>query len=182
MQSKSTRGAASSRGSALTWSLFFVVVVAGMIVSHTIYLAANRRDLDVRFRQSALSTSFARSGAMDALGWFQKQGTQPVLSFGPINDLTASPPVEESLNPDLGLVREFEVRGGLWGRYEVRRSEVADVSPLRGQPAGSGAAWDITARGYLFERSNPSKPFDRAPNRIVAMTSMRTELRSITMQ
>lgn len=169
----------AERGSALTWALFFVVVVAGMIVSHTIYLASNRRDLDVRFRQSALSTSFARSGAVDALGWFQKQATQPVLGFTPVLDRTATPPVEDTIDPALGLVRQFEIRGGLWGRYEVRNAEVADVSELRCQPANSGSVWDITARGYLFERTDPTKPFDTAPNRIVAMTSLRTELRGI---
>ena len=169
------------RGSALTWALFFVVVVSGMIVSHTIYLAANRRDMDVRFRQSALSTSFARSGALDALGWFQKQGVQPVLNFTPRRETEANPPIEDTIDPTLGLVREFEIRGGLWGRYEIRKTEVADVSELRGLTKGSGSVWDITARGYLYQRRDAGAPFDSGANRIVAMTSLRTELRGIAM-
>ncbi len=173
-----TRSTRSERGSALIWALLFVVITSGMVIAHTIYLAANRRDMDVRFRQTALATNLARSGALDALRWFQKQPTQPVTGFAPKSDPGADPPLLDTLDPSLGLVREFEVRGSLWGRYEVRNDEVVDISRQRHETT-PGTVWDLGARGLLYERNDPNKRFDEAPNRIVAITRVHTEMRGV---
>jgi hypothetical protein len=165
-------------GSALIWSLLFVMIVAGMIVSHTTFMAANRRDADVRFRQKPLADSFARSGLTDALSWFRKQPVQPVTAFDPKLDPAGDPPLLETIDPTVGLVREFEIRGKLWGRYEVRRNEVLDISPQRSVPQ-AGSVWEVGGRGIVYEVVDPSRPFNAAPNRIVSITSLKTELRGV---
>ena len=79
--------------------------------------------------------------------------------------------------PAIGLVREFEVRGSLWGRYEVRNAEVTDLSASRALQPGS--LWDVGARGVLFERLNPARRFDQYPNRVVAVHVLRTEIQVV---
>ena len=165
-------------GSALIWALIFVVVTSGMIISHTAYMAANRREMDVLFRQSALATSLAHSGLTDALAWFRRQPNQPVTAFGPAYDPGGDPPVLDTIDPVLGLVREFEVRGDLWGRYEVRHAEVGDISQQRSSVA-VGSVWEVGARGVLYDRKDPGKAYDEPPNQIVATTAISTEIRGI---
>ena len=77
-------------------------------------------------------------------------------------------------------MREFEVRGSLWARYEVRTTEAFDVSAERGQEA-PGRVWDLGSRGYLFHRADESVPFDQGPNRVLATNYLRSEMRGIPM-
>lgn len=168
----------STQGSALIWALLFVIITAGMIVSHTVYMAANRKEMDVRYRLNTLAGAFARSGLTDAVGWFQRQANQPVTEFAPKYDPAGDPPLLDTIDPTLGLVREFEVRGNLWARYEIRKDEVFDISSQRGQ-VQPGSVWDVGARAYVYRRVDPGKPFDQAPNRVIAVTNVRTEMRGI---
>lgn len=165
-------------GAVLLWALMFTIVTAAMIVSHTTFLAAHRREMHVRFEHVTLADNFARSGLSDALAWMQRQPNQPVVSFTPKLDPTGDPPMLETLDPTIGLVREFEVRGSLWGRYEVRRGETFDVSPERGSTA-AGTVWDIGSRGFLFVREDAATPFNQKPNRVVATNYLRGEVRGI---
>jgi hypothetical protein len=164
----------------LVWAMIFVVVTAGLIISHTTYMASNRRSMDVRLRRSPLATSFARSGLTDATTWFQNQPTQPVLSFAPQYAPTAEPPVIDTVDAAVGLVRDFEIRGSLWGRYEVRHDDVRDISRERGL-VSSGQVWELSARGYVYRVVDPTKAFDQKPNEIVSMTRLTNEIRGVPM-
>jgi hypothetical protein len=132
----------------------------------------------VRFRQKPLAESFARSGLTDALAWFRKQPTQPVTAFDPKLDPAGDPPVLETIDPTVGLVREFEIRGRLWGRYEVRRDEVVDITAQRGL-AQAGSVWQVGGRGIVYEVVDTSRAFNAAPNRIVSVTRLESELRGV---
>ena len=158
----------------------FSVVSAAMIVSHSAYMAANRTEMRVHYEHAALADTFARSGLTDTLGWFQRQPTQPVETFTPKYEPNGDPPLWDTIDPSIGLVQEFEVRGNLWGRYEVRSLDLADVSSERGAETG-GMVWDVPSRGYLYHLADPNKPFDEAPNRIIASSYVRTELRGIAL-
>jgi hypothetical protein len=162
----------------LVWAMIFVVIAAGLIISHTTYMASSRRSMDVRLRRSPLATSFARSGLTDAMTWFQNQPTQPVLSFVPQYAPTAEPPVIDTIDPAVGLVRDFEIRGNLWGRYEVRTGDVRDISRERGR-ASMGEVWELSARGYVYRIVDPNMAFDQKPNEIVSVTSLTNEIRGI---
>lgn len=149
-----------------------------MLVSHATFMTSSRRELGVRQRQTTITEGFARSGLTDALAWFKSQSAQPVVDFAPRRDPEAEPPVLETIDPGLGLVREFNVRGDLWGRYEVRHGETLDISATRGQPE-EGTAWEVGARGILYQRNDPGVPFDHSPNRVVAMTTLKNEFRGV---
>ena len=97
--------------------------------------------------------------------------------FAPRREPTAEPPIDETDDPTIGLVREFEVRGSLWGRYEIRKDETVDVSANYG--AAAGTVWDVGARGILFQRLDAGKAFDRYPNFVIAVQTTRTEVRTM---
>lgn len=168
------------RGSALVWALFFVSLTVGILVAHSLEMSANRKTMDTRYRRIDLAQSVAESGLTDAASYLRRQPSQPVVSFTPQRNLQSDPPVDDTLEPEVGLVREFEVHGSLWGRYEVRTDEAIDVSAAYGESPGT--VWDLGARGYLYERVDPSRPFDKKPNRLLSTQTLRTEVRGITLR
>lgn len=171
---------ADQRGAALVWALFFIALVTGILVSHSLEMTANRQTMDTRYRRVDLAKNIAESGLTEATAYLRRQSTQPVLSFAPQLAPEADPPRNETLEPDLGLVREFEVQGSLWGRYEIRKDRAIDVSANYGEPAGT--AWDVEARGYLFQRVDAQKRFDQKPNSVVSVQTVRTEVRGLPVQ
>jgi hypothetical protein len=171
---------ASEQGSALVWAMFFVSLTTGLLVAHSFEMSANRRTMDTRYRRLDVAKSVAESGLTEATAYMRRQPNQPVVEFAPQLDPEADPPLNETLDPGIGLVREFEVQGSLWGRYEVRKSEAIDVSASYGEPAGS--VWDVGARGYLYEVADKNKPFDKAPNRVVSVQTIRTEVRGLPIE
>ncbi|MGE0142963.1 MAG: hypothetical protein AB7I19_00630 [Planctomycetota bacterium] len=166
------------QGSVMVWALMFVVLTSGMIVSHSLRMASQRRELDARYDRKALAQTVGRAGVVDALAWFRGQPTQPVNAFDPVFDPYNDPPRLETIDPTLGLVREFEIRGNLWGRYELRREDVRDISAECGI-AGQGKAWQLSMRSYVYRVVDPSKPFDQPPNRIVATDLTGSEFRGM---
>ena len=170
----------SERGSALVWALFFVSLTVGILVAHSLEMSANRKTMDTRYRRVDLAQSVAESGLTDAASYLRRQPTQPVAAFAPQRNLVSDPPVDDTLDPTVGLVREFEVNGSLWGRYEVRIDEAIDVSAAYGELPGT--VWDLGARGYLYERVDADKPFDKKPNRLLSTQTLRTEVRGITLR
>ena len=170
---------ANERGSTLVWALFFVALTSGVLVAHSLEMSANRKTMDTRFRRVDLAQSVAESGLTDATSYFRRQPNQPVLALAPQRNLTADPPIDETLDPSIGIVREFEVNGSLWGRYEVRTTEAIDVSADHGEVPGS--VWDVCSRGFLFERLDASKRFDQKPNRLLSTQTVRTDIRGLQM-
>ena len=167
-------------GVALIWALFFVSLTTGVMLAHSIEMTANRQTMDTRYRRVELAQQVASSGLTDATSYLRRQTIQPVANFTPQLDLQADPPVNETLDPSIGLVREFEIHGSLWGRYEVRSEEAVDLSNNYEQPAGS--VWDVGARGYLYEVVDPQVAYDEQPNRILSVFAMRTEIRGFQMR
>src|SRR5262245_15446600 len=108
-------------GSMLIWALFAMVVVTGILFVGMDSLKASSQATETRFRAQGQALDLARAGVVDSYAWFRRQTAQPVVTFAPRLDLTAVPPVNETDDPGLGLVREFEISSGVFGRYEVRR-------------------------------------------------------------
>ena len=109
------------RGHALLLALLTAMTVAGMIAAASGEMTASRQGMELEFRAEAQARSLAEAGLVDAYAWLRRQVVQPVTAFAPRRDLLANPPVNETDDPDRGLVRDFEVSPGLWGRYEVLR-------------------------------------------------------------
>jgi hypothetical protein len=103
-----------------------------------------------------------------------------VTTFTPVLNQAASPPIIDTSDPATGIVREFEINGSLWGRYELRRTEVRDVSVERKTP-GAGIVWYLKSWGYAYRRANPAVPFDQPPNQVLSAAAMETEIRRLTL-
>ena len=117
--------AASERGVALLLAIFFTIIITGLVFAGTIMIKTHRAENETRFRLHGQAAQFARAGLTDALGWFRKSKTQPVAQFTPTLDPGASPPLLETMDPDIGIVREFQINGPVWGRYEAHSVIVA---------------------------------------------------------
>lgn len=165
-------------GAVMVWALIFVIVTAGMIISHSAYMASHRQTMDVQLKRKPLAANLARAALTDGLSWFQAQATQPVTEFTPQRDPVASPPVLDTDDPTVGLVREFEIRGNLWGRYEIRRQEAMDASLQHGM-SSPGSVWELASRGYVYRVLDASVPFDQPPNRVVSTARVETMVRSV---
>jgi hypothetical protein len=185
------------RGVALIFALFFAVVAIGITVSGSMFLEAHRETTSIRFATKGQAMEFARSGLIEAVGWYRKQTAQPVMAFEPRLDASANPPVLDTMEPDIGIVREFEISGAVWGRYEVWKDWAADpdadrsafreqvccrdISDQRGG-LSAGSVWRIRSIGYVFLRNDADARFDAAPNRVVAKEFVETEIRRLALQ
>lgn len=114
------------RGSAMILAMLTSMVVAGMVLAATGEMSAVRRTTQVEFQAGAQARSLAEAGLVDAYAWFRRQTVQPVAVFLPQLDLKADPVINETDDPEIGLVREFEISPGLWGRYVVERGTAAE--------------------------------------------------------
>jgi len=191
------RTRAGEHGVALIFALFFAIIALGITITGTLFVRAHRDTTNIRFAANGQAVEFARSGLIEAIGWFRKQTAQPVTAFEPQLDEAATPPVLDTVEPEVGIVREFAIRGSLWGRYEVwkqwdadpdatrrefrQKVQVTDISNERGN-LNPGSVWRLRSIGYVFRRDDESVPFDQAPNRVIAKEMVETEVRRLALQ
>lgn len=148
------------RGSALVVTMVAVVILVTMVTAGSQYLIYSSKTSEAVFESKDQAYGVARAGLIDALSWFRRQTGQPVAVFAPQRNLAASPPVNETENPAVGIVRVYSVTKSVWARYEIRLTDplkpeetVSDVTTSRGLPgAGAGTVWQIVAHGYVFRR------------------------------
>src|SRR5690606_26140759 len=142
------------------------------------------------FDYNAVAESAARSGLTEALQWFKRQTTQPVRDFEPRLDPKADPPLLDTEDESIGLVREFEITGRRVARYEIwkpsstsepqqraqwrAQMQVRDVSVPRS--TAEGCTWRLRSVGYVYERWDDSVPFDQSPNRVIAQRILEMEV------
>lgn len=191
-----SRGSGSESGLALVLGVLFTIVAVGLVVSGTLSLRAHRVKTETSFRLYGQAQQFARAGLIEALGWYRKQTAQPVLALNPLLDMAATPPVIETQDPDIGITREFQISGTIWGRYEVwkrwdtdpnlvrrawrQRVQCTDVSAARGS-AGNGNVWQVRSVSYVFQRTDANLAYNQAPNRVLGSAMLETELRRLTL-
>lgn len=128
-------------GVALLNAMFFMAIVTVMLISainFTRHSAMAGRNEKYRSQ----TYHIARAGLTDAVSWFKRQTTQPVATFNPSPD-PSNPPHGDTWDPysidpggstrgnkNLGIVQEFELSPGLWGRYEVGKLTRLDRSGI----------------------------------------------------
>lgn len=185
------------QGFALIIALFFAIVVLGLTVTGTAHMRSHRDMTRTSFVSHGQALQFARSGLTEALGWYRKQTAQPVITLDPRLDELAVPPILETLEPDIGIVREFPITGSLWGRYEVWKAwpgdpdadrlffrnqvQCADISAERGN-LSPGSVWRVRSVGYVFRRNDPLAVFDQQPNQVLGTEIVETEVRRLALQ
>lgn len=126
-KARASRASASAgRGSALLYVLFAVIVIAGYVLFGVQADLALDLATRVQVETPAQARAVAEAGLVDGFAWFRRQSVQPVTTFAPRRDLTTIPPTNETDDPTIGLIREYEVAPDLWARYEVRLSVPAE--------------------------------------------------------
>ena len=181
-------------GVAIIVALWFTVIVGGIVLTGTLYLESHRRLTRNSFIAKAQAVQIARSGLTEALSWMRRQTSQPVMTFSPRLDPTANPPVLDTIDEDIGLVREFRIAGKQWARYEVWKTWDTDPDPTRlawrqqmqcedissaRLAAAAGSIWRLRSLGYVYTQEDPSKAFNEAPNVIVGRELLETEVQRL---
>ncbi len=185
------------RGVALILALLFTIIVVGITVTGSLILRSHQTKTKVSFVSHGQSVQFAKSGLIEALGWLRKQTAQPVTAFEPALDNGASPPILDTIDPDIGIVREFQITESIWGRYEVwkewdsdpdttrlawrQQMDCGDISNLRGD-LSPGSVWRIRSLGYVFRRVDGNVAFNQAPNQVIGQDMAEVEARRLALQ
>lgn len=107
-------------GYALLVAVFSMMILAGLIAASSESGRARAGISEHAIVAPARAREVALAGIAESVSWFRRQTVQPVKDFAPQLDLTANPPINETADPSLGLVREYEITPGVWARYEVR--------------------------------------------------------------
>lgn len=185
------------RGVALILAILFTVIVVGITVTGSLILRAHQTKTKVNFVTRGQAVQFSKSGLIEALGWMRKQTAQPVTVFSPVLDTGLTPPIIDTIDPLIGIVREFQITNSVWGRYEVwkewpadpdpvrlawrNQMQCSDISLLRGN-LSPGSVWRLRSLGYVFRRSDPAVPFNQAPNQVIGQDMTEVELRRLALQ
>ncbi len=148
---------ARERGVALIWALFASIVIAGIIFTGTDSFLAVSKMGQAEFSADGQARAVAEAGLVDALAWFRRQTTQPVTTFAPGRNLTLNPPLNETDDTTLGLVRDYEIMPSLWGRYEV-------LKPVAAESWTDSNANGLYDYGETFVDSNSNGRRDPARN------------------
>lgn len=188
---------ADERGVALVMAILFTIVVVGIAVAGAMTLRAHQAKTRVSFVTHGQAVQFSKSGLIEALGWLRKQTSQPVTTFAPQLDMSVAPPVMDTIDPAIGIVREFEITNSIWGRYEVwkqwdadpnatrlawrQQMQCEDISDLRGDLA-PGSVWRLRSIGYVFRRVDPNVAFNEAPNQVLGQDMTEVETRRLALQ
>lgn len=185
------------RGIALVMAIMFTVIVVGITVTGALTLRAHQAKTRVSFVTHGQAVQFSKSGLIEALGWLRKQTSQPVTTFAPVLDMSVAPPIMDTIDADIGIVREFEITNSIWGRYEVwkqwdadpnatrlawrQQMQCEDISHLRGDLA-PGSVWRLRSIGYVFRRVDPNVAFNEAPNQVLGQDMTEVETRRLALQ
>ena len=163
-------------------ALFILSTVFFLIVSGLTMLQLSRSVIADQLTYHGQAVNAAQAGLVDSLSWFRRQTTQPVAQFVPAQDLSATPPVNDTDDPAIGLVRDYEISdlGGVWGRYEVRTDRVDDVTDQRGKQ-GTGTVWSVDSVGVIYVRNDLNRAHDAYPNRVLAEVTTRSEIQRISL-
>tara|TARA_R110002072_G_scaffold241027_10_gene399726 strand:- start:10429 stop:11640 length:1212 start_codon:yes stop_codon:yes gene_type:complete len=179
------------RGTALILALMFTTVVVGIVATGTLTLKAQITHNRTLFITNYQAVMAARSGLTEGLSWLRRQTSQPVTVFSPILDESAVPPVLDTEDSDIGLVRDFKISGNLWARYEVWKEWSADPNAERlawreqfdcsdvsvPKVGGSaGTAWRLRSVGYVYRQMDATAAFNEAPNQVLATEFAETDV------
>jgi hypothetical protein len=169
------------------------MILLGLMMSLSL-IEGSAKNISGQLKYQGQAANAASAGSVDALSWFQKQSTQPVATFAPQRNLSATPPINDTEFPSIGIVRTYPISslGNVWGRYEVRTSTTADVTQQRGK-SGTGTIWQFDSRGMVFidkdadgvmdwTDSNGNGVFDWGePGEVVAQKAVRSEAQRLSL-
>lgn len=170
------------RGSAGILAIFISTTLFMLIMSGLTLIHLSKQAIQTQLTYHGQAVNSAQAGLVDAQSWFRRQTLQPVTTFNPQLDLLSVPPIIDTDDPAIGIVREYEISdlGNVWGRYEVRRSDLRDASAERGKP-GTGTIWQLESVGIVYARKDITRSYDQSPNRRLAKVVARTEVQRMNL-
>ena len=170
------------KGTILVWVMIAMTMMSGLIIAGLDILQNTTKLIESNMEYYGQATSIAKAGLLDGLGWFRRQAGQPVTVFAPQRDLGVIPPINDTDDSTIGIVRDLEIDGSLnlYGRYEVRVSVVLDVTGQRGL-SGNGTIWYIESIGFLYRRVDQYKAYNVLPNYVLTSVKLATEVRRLGM-
>jgi hypothetical protein len=168
-------------------AIFAATLILLLLMTLLVILRTSGVTLARQLSSQGQAMNAATAGLTDGLSWFVRQQVQPVVSFNPVVDNGActhvpphNPLAYDSEVPATGIVRSFEINsvGRVWGRYEVRRANVLDVSTRRGKPQ-PGTIWQLDSEGIVYVRNDPAAAPNVAPNVVLARRTMRVDIQRL---
>ena len=181
----------NERGAALVLVLFGATLILLAMGATLTYTRLSGRLLVRQLNSQGQAINAANAGLTESLAWFVHQRQQPVTAFDPKLDTGGvcthvpphSPLANETEVPATGIVRTYEVMstGRVFGRYEVRRTGVVDVSARRGKPQ-AGTIWQLESNGIVYVRNDPAQQPGAGRNTILAQRTMRVEIQRLALQ
>jgi hypothetical protein len=184
------RGRRKERGIALALVLFAATLLLLLLLTTLTITATSGRFVARQLAYQGQAENAASAGLTNSLSWYVHQKQQPVTTFAPVLDPNGVcphtpphvPPVNETEDPTIGLMRTYEVMGQarVFARYEVRKSEVTDVSQRRGKPQ-PGTIWQLTSHGIIYIQNDATKGPGLGGNTIITQATLRNEIQRMSL-
>lgn len=114
------------RGNVLLWALLVILIIGGTLTVGALGEKAMTDLAKIEHEAPQQAHAVAHAGIVDAYAWFRRQMVQPVANFAPQLNLALDPPINETDDAAIGLVREYEIAPNFWARYEVRATSSAE--------------------------------------------------------
>jgi hypothetical protein len=170
----------NQRGTATILGIAAMAMVLLIIITGLILVNLSGKLIAKQLLYKGQAYNAAEAGLTNALTWFRVQSAQPVaddptddtdcFGFKPREDLSATPPVNETDDPSIGIVRDFSVSplGSVRGRYLVMKEDincdgtissseegkgVVDRSEERGKD-NPGRVWQVESVGVIYVDSD----------------------------
>ncbi len=152
----------NERGQALIAVIVAVSLVLGLLLTTLTITAYSGRAVSRQLTYYGQTLNTAQAGITEGLSWFRRQTDQPVKAFVPLRNLSLTPPVNDTDDPTIGLVREYEINapGRVWGRYELKKTPAlaANATSLSFKNRWSNSANYSKDDIVLDEGDQPSEP------------------------
>ena len=163
-------------------AIFIMTTLFFLILSGLTIVSLSKQMITTQLVYHGQAVNAARAGLVDSMSWFRRQSTQPVALFDPKRDLALNPPINDTDDEAIGIVRDYEISelGSVWGRFEVRKTRARDASAERGKP-GTGAVWQIDSIGIVYVRKDANSAFDQYPNYPLVSATARTEIQRLNL-
>jgi len=183
----------NERGQAMLVTVVVISVVLSLLIVSLTVGTYSRQMAARQLTYQGQALNAAQAGLTEGVSWFRRQTLQPVTSFTPVQNLGATPQIDDTENPAVGLVRNYQISapGRVWGRYELQRtgyvdpvtgtpSQTRDISSAHGK-LGAGVVWQLESIGTVYIQNDPTKAYNASPNKVIATRVLRSEIQRLAL-
>ncbi|MGZ4810182.1 MAG: hypothetical protein ACXV7D_12730, partial [Thermoanaerobaculia bacterium] len=142
------------RGQALISAIIGVALVVLVLLTTLSVTQYSHKAVARQLNYQGLALNAATAGLNEGLSWFRRQTAQPVTSFTPAATTTGPPPVNDSDDSTIGLVRNYTISSllNVNGSYTLKKTggttNTIDVTALHGK-TGAGVIWQLESEGVI---------------------------------